>query len=68
MNVNGLVKGILLVGAGMVLQRNWVSNDVEKGEIVHEDENIYVKAEKDKRYGYSRARVHYKKPIVEEEK
>ena len=67
MKMNDLLKGVLLVGLGCVLQRNWTSNDIEKGDVIHEDENIYVKAEKDKRYGYSRARVHYKKPIQNEE-
>ena len=39
-----------------------ILSDMDNGEVVHEDDNMYVKASKDKSTGWSFARVNWKKP------
>lgn len=64
--MKGIIKtvGIFLVGwiAGTCIN----NKDVEDGDVVYEDDNMYVKAAKSKTYGYSLARVNWKKPVKED--
>lgn len=39
-----------------------IISDLDNGEVVHEDSNMYVKASKDRSSGWSFARVNWKKP------
>ena len=39
-----------------------IMSDLNNGEVVHEDDNMYVKASKDRSSGWSFARVNWKKP------
>lgn len=44
---------------GIVLQVI-ISMDVENGDVVYEDDDMYVKTSKSRTYGYSSARVNWK--------
>ena len=39
-----------------------IMSDLNNGEVIHEDDNMYVKASKDRSSGWSFARVNWKKP------
>ena len=58
-----IVGGFLL---GAVTVSYILGNDVDNGDVVYEDDNMYVKAAKSKSYGYSLARVNWKKPVKED--
>lgn len=55
-----IVGGFLL---GAVTVAYILGNDVENGDIVYENDDMYVTAAKSKSYGYSLARVNWKKPV-----
>lgn len=54
------LSGVFVLGwfTGMVM----VSQDVENGDVVVENDDMYVTAAKSKSHGWSHARVNYKKP------
>lgn len=61
-----LAKMIGVFVAGMVTYGVLLNKDIDKGDIVHEDDDMYVKACKSKSIGYSLARVHWKNPPKED--
>lgn len=57
-----LFKYAMIFTAGMIAGNVIIQMDVEQGEVIHEDKDIYVTASKSKSSGWSHARVNYKKP------
>ena len=47
---------------GMATCGVFIMSDLDNGEVVHEDDNMYVKDSKNKSTGWSFARVNWKKP------
>lgn len=47
---------------GMVTCDMMIMSNLDNGEVVHEDDNMYVKASKNRSTGWSFARVNWKKP------
>lgn len=47
---------------GMVTCDMMIMSNLDNGEVVHEDDNMYVKASKSRSAGWSFARVNWKKP------
>lgn len=48
--------------AGFVTATLIVSNNVNNGKVVYENDDMYVRAAENRDDGYSWAKVHYKKP------
>lgn len=61
--MNGIAKTIGIFLVGMIAGSYVLQKDIEKGDVVYEDDDKYVKASKNKSMGYSLARVHWKNPI-----
>ena len=59
--------GKIALGAlgGFIACTVMLGRDVDKGDVVYENDDIYVKADKSKSYGWSWARVNYKHPTEE---
>lgn len=65
--MNDLLKGTILFVGGMIALNALRAYSVGTGEVVYENDDMYVRAAKDKSHGYSWAEVHYKR-IPDEEK
>lgn len=60
--MKNLFKYATIFTAGFIGGTVYITLEVDKGEVIHEDDDIYVTAAKDKSSGYSYARVNYKHP------
>lgn len=57
-----LVKAAGLFIGGWLFGAYVQNQDIESGEVIHNDKEMYVKASKNKSMGYSLAKVVYKNP------
>lgn len=64
--MKGMIKTIGIFLAGMIANSYIIGKSVDDGDVVYEDDNMYVTAAKGKSYGYSFARVNWKNPIKED--
>lgn len=60
--MRNLFKSAGLLFVGYLLGHAAVSINVDKGNIIHDDDDKYVRVSSDKSCGWSWARVHYKNP------
>lgn len=62
-----LVKMGVVFAAGMITYGVMLSRDIDKGDVVYDGDDMYVKASSGKSGGYSFARVNWKNPPKEED-
>lgn len=67
MKMNEFVKAVAIFTVGAIVGeksfRSTMHKEIDEGDVIHNDDNVYIKASKDRRIGYSYARVHYKEPV-----
>ena len=61
--MKNLFRTLGLLAAGMVVGKVLTDRNVEEGDVVYENDDMYVRASNNKSGGYSDAKVIYKKPI-----
>lgn len=64
--MKGIIKTMGIFFVGMIVGGRIIDKSVDDGDVVYEDDNMYVTAAKGKSYGYSFARVNWKKPVKED--
>lgn len=52
-----------LMMAGWIVGTVIIGRDIDKGDVVYENDDMYVKATESKSRGWSFAEVHWKKPV-----
>ena len=60
--MRNFIKGVAIFFAGAIASNTIKSLLIEKGEVIYNNDDFYVKAAKDKTYGYSLAEVRWKNP------
>ena len=58
--MKNLLKYVVVGAIGAIVSQVIINRDVENGDVVHEDDDMYVKTSKSRTYGYSFARVNWK--------
>lgn len=58
--MKNLLKYVAVGAIGAIVGQIIINRDVENGDLVYEDDDMYVKTSKSRTYGYSLARVNWK--------
>lgn len=61
--MNNLLKAAALFAGGFLAGMIFVGDAADKGEVVYDGDDMYVKAEESKKCGWSYAKVVWKNPV-----
>ena len=60
--MKNLFKTVLVFAGGMLAGLTWYENRTNEGEVIYENDDMYIRADKNAANGTSWAKVFYKKP------